>query len=297
MLVEPLGFSIADRELKRAGPGLLGQGVPPPLSRPTRPTWRPSRTARRWLFSARAATSLYDARFEPGDHLVFGSEVTGLRRRCWRAGTGTAGHHSRCCEDRRSLNLSTSVGSRPTRPCDRSFHRSRQASAPGKLRGRVEGLDCGDACPLARRRSPVFRPQVPRHRAAHAFHREGVSPRLFLQRGEPRGDAAGLRVPEPGAGVAASRPAGGGGAGRALGAGWGGAAGRGFARGVGVGAGVVAEQQVLAQVRRLESLAERPRSSRGRWMRERFRPISGVGWCARAGGAVHGGAAARVYPL
>ena len=65
--------------------------------------------ARRWLFSARATTSLYAARFEPGDHLVFGSEVTGLSPQVLQGGSGQAVTIP-MLEDRRSLNLSTSVG-------------------------------------------------------------------------------------------------------------------------------------------------------------------------------------------
>ncbi len=79
-LVEPLGFRMDDRELRRAGLDYheyarvavhrdLGAcraalGVPP---------------ARRWwAFTAQASRSLYEARFAPGDVLVFGRESTGL---------------------------------------------------------------------------------------------------------------------------------------------------------------------------------------------------------------------------
>ncbi len=65
--------------------------------------------ARRWLFTARAGTDMWSARFEPGDHLVFGAEPTGLPREILEGGAG-----STCTipmlEDRRSLNLSTAVG-------------------------------------------------------------------------------------------------------------------------------------------------------------------------------------------
>lgn len=108
LLVEPLGFSIADRELKRAG-----------LDYWDKVFWKLYPTyaayleefpqARRWLFSARASTSLYAARFEPGDHLVFGSEVTGLAPEVLQGGSGQP-LTIPMLEGRRSLNLSTSVG-------------------------------------------------------------------------------------------------------------------------------------------------------------------------------------------
>jgi tRNA (cytidine/uridine-2'-O-)-methyltransferase len=108
ILIEPLGFSIADRELKRAGLDYWDK-----VFLKLYPTYAAYLAeypeARRWLFSARAATSLYAARFEPGDHLVFGSEVTGLAPEVLEGGTGQAVTIP-MLEDRRSLNLSTSVG-------------------------------------------------------------------------------------------------------------------------------------------------------------------------------------------
>ena len=61
------------------------------------------------LFSARAEQSLYAARFQEGDHLVFGSEVSGLAPDVMAGGTGTPVTIPMLPE-RRSLNLSTSVG-------------------------------------------------------------------------------------------------------------------------------------------------------------------------------------------
>jgi len=108
VLVEPLGFSIADRELKRAGldywdlvflnlfPDYEAYLCAYPL-------------ARRLLFSARAARSLYEARFAEGDHLVFGPETTGLPEDILRGGSGEA-LAIPMLPGRRSLNLSTAVG-------------------------------------------------------------------------------------------------------------------------------------------------------------------------------------------
>lgn len=85
-LVEPLGFSLEDRYLKRAGldywpmvdlvvhpsfealAAMLGKES----SRPLHERWR--------LFSARGGRSLFETPFEADDVLVFGSETRGLPR-------------------------------------------------------------------------------------------------------------------------------------------------------------------------------------------------------------------------
>ncbi|PTL77874.1 tRNA (cytidine(34)-2'-O)-methyltransferase [Vitiosangium sp. GDMCC 1.1324] len=108
ILVEPLGFSIDDRHLKRAGLDYWDNVFLKlyPDYDAYLAEW-PS--ARRWLFSARAATSLYAAPFEEGDHLVFGSETRGLPPDIIAGGSGTAVTIPMLPE-RRSLNLSTAVG-------------------------------------------------------------------------------------------------------------------------------------------------------------------------------------------
>ena len=108
ILVEPLGFSIADRDLKRAGLDYWDK-----VFLKLYPTYEAYLgdfpDARRWLFSARASASLYAAAFEPGDHLVFGSEVTGLPPQVVEGGSGRPVAIPMLPE-RRSLNLSTAVG-------------------------------------------------------------------------------------------------------------------------------------------------------------------------------------------
>ena len=107
-LIEPLGFSISDKELKRAGLDYWDK-----VFLKLHPSWdayvKETPGVRRWLFTARAELGLWDARFEPGDHLIFGAEPTGLPPEILEGGDGT-----RVCipmlEDRRSLNLSTAVG-------------------------------------------------------------------------------------------------------------------------------------------------------------------------------------------
>lgn len=79
-LVEPLGFRMDDRELKRAGLDYheyARVAVHPDFAhcRGSLDAQRP----RRWFAFATGAThSLFDARFEPGDVLVFGCESIGL---------------------------------------------------------------------------------------------------------------------------------------------------------------------------------------------------------------------------
>lgn len=108
VLIEPLGFSIADRELKRAGLDYWDK-----VFLKLYPSWaaylEDTGDARRWLFTARAGASMWDVRFEPGDHLVFGAEPTGLPPEVLQGGAGTVTTIP-MLDDRRSLNLSTAVG-------------------------------------------------------------------------------------------------------------------------------------------------------------------------------------------
>lgn len=108
VLVEPLGFSISDRELKRAGLDYWDK-----VFLKLYPSWdayvADTPAARRFLFTARAGAGLWQTRFQPGDHLVFGAETTGLSQAVLEGGAGQL-----CTipmlEERRSLNLSTAVG-------------------------------------------------------------------------------------------------------------------------------------------------------------------------------------------
>lgn len=108
ILVEPLGFSIADRELKRAGLDYWDK-VFVALYPDYDAYLAAFPDARRFLFSARATTSLYEARFEEGDHLVFGSETQGLPEVITQGGSGGL-LTIPMLPQRRSLNLSTAVG-------------------------------------------------------------------------------------------------------------------------------------------------------------------------------------------
>lgn len=108
VLVEPLGFSLGDKELKRAGLDYWDK-----VFLKLYPSWaayvEATPDARRWLFTARAGTGLWEARFTPGDHLVFGAEPTGLPEEVLAGGAGMPVTIP-MLEARRSLNLSTAVG-------------------------------------------------------------------------------------------------------------------------------------------------------------------------------------------
>ena len=108
ILVEPLGFSISDRELKRAGLDYWDK-VFVKLFPSYEAYLAEFPQARRFLFTARTGTSLWEAGFQEGDHLVFGSETSGLPKAVLEGGSGEV----TCIpmlQDRRSLNLSTAVG-------------------------------------------------------------------------------------------------------------------------------------------------------------------------------------------
>jgi tRNA (cytidine/uridine-2'-O-)-methyltransferase len=108
-LVEPLGFQLSDRYLKRAGLDYW-----PHVRLEVHSGWEAmcSRLAgyRLVLFSARAPRAYYLYRFRPGDCLVFGSETHGLPEEMLAA---HCEHVVSLPIDRscvRSLNLSTAVG-------------------------------------------------------------------------------------------------------------------------------------------------------------------------------------------
>lgn len=108
VLVEPLGFSIDDKQLRRAGLDYWDK-----VFVKLYPSWgayvEGTPGARRYLFTALTGTGLWQVRFEPGDHLVFGAETTGLPASVLEGEDGTP-LTIPMLDDRRGLNLSTSVG-------------------------------------------------------------------------------------------------------------------------------------------------------------------------------------------
>jgi len=108
-LVEPLGFQLSDRHLKRAGLDYwpyVDLTVHPSLE-----SLREEFPRSRWVyFSSHAQRSYFDFSFQTGDCLVFGSETRGLPAQM------LASEHEQVLQipvDRtrvRSLNLSSAVG-------------------------------------------------------------------------------------------------------------------------------------------------------------------------------------------
>jgi len=108
-LVEPLGFRIDDRELKRAGLDYwdaLGVVVHPSLDALCE-AFPPSRM---WLLSTRAAATYAQAAFAYGDVLVFGKETAGLPQALLDAHPERALRIPMRAGAVRSINLSTAVG-------------------------------------------------------------------------------------------------------------------------------------------------------------------------------------------
>lgn len=108
VLVEPLGFSISDRHLRRAGLDYWDKVFLRLL--PSYEAYLEAFPhARRFLFTSHASRTLYEASFAPGDHLVFGSETAGLEPEVLQGGSGES-LTIPMLPERRSLNLSTAVG-------------------------------------------------------------------------------------------------------------------------------------------------------------------------------------------
>ena len=108
VLIEPLGFSIDDKQLRRAGLDYWDK-----VFLKLYPSWEAyvadTAGARRFLFTGLGGTGLWQTRFQPGDHLVFGAEPTGLPAPVLDGPDGTRVTIP-MLDDRRGLNLSTSVG-------------------------------------------------------------------------------------------------------------------------------------------------------------------------------------------
>ncbi|MDP2367029.1 tRNA (cytidine(34)-2'-O)-methyltransferase [Rhodoferax sp.] len=109
-LIEPLGFSMDDRQLRRAGldyheyatvkqhadwANFLGSERP-----------RPERL---FALSTRGTARVYDTRFSPGDWLVFGSESKGLREPVHQSFAPQQCLRLPMRSGQRSLNLSNAV--------------------------------------------------------------------------------------------------------------------------------------------------------------------------------------------
>jgi tRNA (cytidine/uridine-2'-O-)-methyltransferase len=107
-LIKPLGFSLDDRQLKRAGLDYwedvdvrtwdsLGE------LRRAQPT-----TARYFFVTTKTKRAYWDVKFQPGDFLVFGRETKGLPEDLLAANVGDC--ITIPMQGTRSLNLATAVG-------------------------------------------------------------------------------------------------------------------------------------------------------------------------------------------
>jgi tRNA (cytidine/uridine-2'-O-)-methyltransferase len=108
-LIEPLGFRIDDRELKRAGLDYwekLAVVVHPSLEAFLETT----ASMQRWFFSTRARRSYAEAAFAFGDVLVFGKETKGLPAELIEREAERALRIPMREDSVRSVNLSTAVG-------------------------------------------------------------------------------------------------------------------------------------------------------------------------------------------
>ncbi|WP_310568124.1 tRNA (uridine(34)/cytosine(34)/5-carboxymethylaminomethyluridine(34)-2'-O)-methyltransferase TrmL [Hydrogenophaga sp.] len=109
-LIEPLGFSMDDKQMRRAGldyheyatlrrhadwASFLASEQPDPQ--------------RLMAMTTRGSTSVYDQRFQPGDWLVFGSETQGLPADLREQFPLTQRLRLPMIEGQRSLNLSNAV--------------------------------------------------------------------------------------------------------------------------------------------------------------------------------------------
>ncbi|MCH5277930.1 MAG: tRNA (cytidine(34)-2'-O)-methyltransferase [Desulfovibrionaceae bacterium] len=107
-LIEPLGFSLDDRYLKRAG---LDYWPNVTLALwPDLDAYRSDQGAGRRLImtSARQGTPVHKFRFRADDALLFGSESTGLPPELWNLAAGSV--RIPTLDTVRSLNLSTAAG-------------------------------------------------------------------------------------------------------------------------------------------------------------------------------------------
>ncbi|MFZ4624878.1 MAG: tRNA (cytidine(34)-2'-O)-methyltransferase [Rhodoferax sp.] len=109
-LSEPLGFLMDDKHLRRAGldyheyatvkchadwPAFLAMQKPP--------------AGRLFALTTRATQNVFDARFEPGDYLVFGSETRGLSAAVRQSFAAPCSLKLPMMTGQRSLNLSNAV--------------------------------------------------------------------------------------------------------------------------------------------------------------------------------------------
>lgn len=108
-LIEPMGFKITDAKLKRAGLDYW-DSIRPELHSDFDSFLSAVNPPRILLFSTAGSRSFFDADYQPGDALVFGSETRGLPDSLLSAHPDRVFGIPIRTEHVRSLNLSTAVG-------------------------------------------------------------------------------------------------------------------------------------------------------------------------------------------
>jgi tRNA (cytidine/uridine-2'-O-)-methyltransferase len=109
-LIEPLGFSMDDKHMRRAG---LDYHEYATLKRHA--DWASFLASenplleRRFALTTRATKNVYAVAFQPGDYLVFGSETKGLSETVRQAFTPDTAIKLPMVAGQRSLNLSNAV--------------------------------------------------------------------------------------------------------------------------------------------------------------------------------------------
>lgn len=105
-LVGPLGFTMTDAQVKRAGLDYWPHLKMTQYN--NRQEWEPQINERFFFFTTKASKSFYDVEFLKGDHLVFGPETSGLPREMLEKYSAQAVTIPMIGETR-SLNLSNAV--------------------------------------------------------------------------------------------------------------------------------------------------------------------------------------------
>lgn len=108
-LVEPLGFSIDDRHLKRAGLDYWGS-VTLKVWQGLNQLWQAFPDGRFFYLTTKARNNYLAADFQPGDFMVFGKETKGLPAELLAKHMDSAITIPMPSGAVRSLNLSTSAG-------------------------------------------------------------------------------------------------------------------------------------------------------------------------------------------
>ncbi len=107
-LIAPLGFSIDDRALRRAGLDYWRELSPKLWSDYSACRHEIPSTSRTWLLTTKSERSYWDVEFQDGDFLVFGAETKGLPESLLEANPDDCLTIPQIAG--RSLNLATAVG-------------------------------------------------------------------------------------------------------------------------------------------------------------------------------------------